>query len=103
MSSAIPGSLEEFSGAVLRLFPLICGPDAPRNGSPGGERGFQCPVINISGGQAGFKALERYSPSEAVKGKRKPQEYVSRGTTGPDGGLYIHAIEEVHQTKPRMR
>ena len=65
----------------------------------------------------------RNSPLEAGKGGRIPQKFVSRGTTGPDrdaalpprpgaadtdhdgpdGGLYIHAIEEVHQTKPRIR
>ena len=61
----VPGGV---SGAVFRLFPLIYGPDAPRNGSPGGERGFWCPVTVISGWQAGFKALERYL---ALRGRER--------------------------------
>ncbi len=84
MSSAIPGSPEEFSGVVFRLFSLVSGPNAPRNGFSRRKRGFQRPVIEISGGQAGREALERYSPLEAGKGGRIPQKFASRGTTGPD-------------------
>ena len=123
MSSAISGSPEGFRAPFRVFFRSFSAQMRPEIGSPGGERGFQCPVITVSGGQAGFKAPGRHLPLEAVKGGRMPQEYVSRGTTGPDGGaappprpgaadtdhngpddgLYIHAIEEVHQTKPRMR
>ena len=38
----------------------------------------------ISGGQAGCELPERYSPLEAGKGGRMPQDFASRGTVGPD-------------------
>ena len=83
MSSAIPGSLEEFSGAVFRLFSLICGPNAPRNGLPGGERGFLCPVTSISGKQAGCEAARLWRPRR-VRAYLRNSCVAERVNTSPD-------------------
>ena len=48
----------------MRLFPPVYGPRAPRNASPGADRGFRRPVIAISGGQAGCEAARLWRPGK---------------------------------------